>query len=100
MRIQTELGRGTSVKVYVPKAPSGSLLTQERHEDVSALAVAGRPRILLVDDDNNVREVTKTILEEAGYIVSEAGSGGSAIEQLEKSPQAFAAAVIDFAMPA
>jgi PAS domain S-box-containing protein len=99
VRVETELGRGTSIKVYLPRALSGKLPSEKPHAKAPRLPVSGLARILLVDDDNRVREVTKTFLEEAGYSVCEAGSGGAAIDQLQKEPQAFAAAVIDFAMP-
>ena len=43
-------------------------------------------RILIVEDEPNVRLVFRTALEPAGYFVSEAGDGQSAIGQLRKTP--------------
>jgi DNA-binding NtrC family response regulator len=42
-------------------------------------------RLILADDDNAVREVTAATLRELGYTVLEAGSGGAALELLERS---------------
>lgn len=47
--------------------------------------LAGRhyvPAVLVVDDENEVRVVTRRILEEAGYIVWEATGGGEALRLL------------------
>jgi CheY-like chemotaxis protein len=54
--------------------------------------------VLLVDDDNGVREVTATILREFGYKVLEAGSGGAALDLLQREPN-IDLMLIDFAMP-
>lgn len=45
-------------------------------------------RILVVDDDENLRWVTKTQLEDAGYTVSTAADGAAALETIEKDPPA------------
>jgi CheY-like chemotaxis protein len=42
-----------------------------------------RARLLLVDDDATVREVTGVMLGRLGYRVIEAGSGGAALDALE-----------------
>jgi CheY-like chemotaxis protein len=54
--------------------------------------------ILLVDDDNAVREVTRAILEELGYRVTEAGSGGAALDVIERNSR-IDLLIADFAMP-
>lgn len=45
-------------------------------------------RILVVDDDENLRWVTQTQLEDAGYTVSTAADGHEALEAIEKQPPA------------
>jgi CheY-like chemotaxis protein len=55
-------------------------------------------RILLVDDDNGVREVTAALLRELGYEVLEAGSGGAALDLLQNDPD-IDLVLLDFAMP-
>ena len=55
-------------------------------------------RILLVDDDNAVREVTRIILHDLGYQVIEAGSGGAALDLIEREAD-LDLVIIDFAMP-
>ena len=43
-------------------------------------------RVLIVDDEKNIRRTLAMILRSAGYTISEAGSGEDAIAQLERSP--------------
>ena len=54
--------------------------------------------VLVVDDDDAVREVTAGLLADLGYNVVEAGSGGAALELIERHDE-ISAVVLDFAMP-
>jgi CheY-like chemotaxis protein len=54
--------------------------------------------ILLVDDDNAVREVTAALLEEIGYVVLQVGSGGAALDLLDQHTK-IDLVLLDFAMP-
>ena len=94
--IRSKLGEGTSICIYVPRADHEPERTEdgELRADIRALAGA---RILLVDDDNAVREVTAEALREVGYEVLEAGSGAAALEVLEALK--IDLLIIDLAMP-
>ena len=96
VRIDTAPGEGTSVKVYLPRcddAQGPRPLTREAPPGVD-----GRPVVLLVDDDSAVREITAGMLDELGYEVLEAGSGGAALETLQQRPD-IDLMLLDFAMP-
>ncbi|MEM3616684.1 MAG: response regulator [Candidatus Bathyarchaeia archaeon] len=54
-------------------------------------------RILVVDDDENIRKVLKTILEEEGYAVDEAENAKKAIEKSRK--KVYNLALIDIRLP-
>jgi signal transduction histidine kinase/ActR/RegA family two-component response regulator len=98
MRIESRLGEGTSVKVYLPrtmnvgggKASADSVAAIQRNRKGAI--------ILLVDDDNAVREVTASILRDLGYVVLEVGSGGAALDLLDGETN-IDLALLDFAMP-
>ena len=99
--IETELGEGTSVRVYLPRA-------EERRHEPRAPTLEAPPeqqgvirghRILVVDDDPPVREITATMLRTMGAEVLEAGSGGAALELLDGDGDRVDLVVIDFAMP-
>ena len=55
--------------------------------------------ILLVDDNDDVREITALILRDCGYNVLEASSGRAALDVLDANP-AIDLLIVDFAMPA
>ncbi len=67
MLVYSEVGQGTTFRIYLPRV---SAPTQAR---TSAAAAVTPPRgtetILLVEDDKQVREITREILEAMGYVV-------------------------------
>jgi hypothetical protein len=66
MRIETRVGEGTSVKVYLPRAAENSTSEVEFVTVDGAQSKRKGAIILLVDDDSAVREVTALILEDFG----------------------------------
>jgi CheY-like chemotaxis protein len=96
VRIDTEVGRGTTVRVYLPRAD----VAMGRVRPPATRVVrrgGGAALVLVVDDDSAVREVTSGILEDLGYRVLEAGSGGAALDAVEHHPS-IALVLLDFAM--
>lgn len=98
MRIETRVGEGTTVKVYLPRAAEPALkevisvpISASQHHRKGAI-------ILLVDDDTAVREVISSILRELGYVVMEVGSGGAALDLLSREASVDLV-MLDFAMP-
>jgi signal transduction histidine kinase/CheY-like chemotaxis protein len=96
VRIDTRVGEGTSVRVYLPRAAVESVPT------TSASIIPHVHRkgaiILLVDDDDAVREVTSSMLAELGYVVLEVGSGGAALDLLDRQAD-IDLVLLDLAMP-
>jgi signal transduction histidine kinase/CheY-like chemotaxis protein len=99
MRIETRVGEGTSVKVYLPRAAENSTSEVEFVTVDGAQSKRKGAIILLVDDDSAVREVTALILEDFGYVVLKAGSGGGALDLLEERQSNVELVLLDFAMP-
>ncbi|BBK38478.1 hypothetical protein STAQ_35560 [Allostella sp. ATCC 35155] len=96
--IDTVAGKGTTVRVYLPRAGEAAAAAAVRSTGPVA-AGGGRGRsILLVDDDAAVREVTASRLRELGYRVVEADSGGRALDILADG-EAFDLLLLDYAMP-
>jgi CheY-like chemotaxis protein len=97
VRIDTQLGEGTSVKVYLPRAAEKAAAVEATEAERPPAAAKGSVTVLVVDDDSAVREVTHNILADLGYEVVEAGSGGAALELLGSVD--IDIALLDFAMP-
>lgn len=95
--IESEPGGGTIIRVYLPRAPQTALpLLAERRSRPDA-AAPRRERVLLVDDDENVRETVIASLRHFGYEVEPANSAGAAMAAL--SGARFDLVLMDFAMP-
>jgi CheY-like chemotaxis protein len=88
IKIYTEAGRGTTLKVYLPRSGTQSGLGEAAPELVSAppdrMAVAGL--VLVVEDDPDVREFAVATLHELGFTVLAAADGRTALEILDERP--------------
>jgi CheY-like chemotaxis protein len=97
VRIDTKVGEGTSVKVYLPRAAAeDAAIAPDRLAPLAA--VAANTTILVVDDDSAVREITVSMLRELGYDILEAGSGASALSMLGERAD-IDLLLVDYAMP-
>ena len=99
VRIQTRPGEGTTVRVYLPRAARATEVTRPPSLVVERLQAA-KPGtvILLVDDDDAVRATTAGMLTDLGFKVMQAGSGGAALDLLERGGRVDLM-LLDFAMP-
>ncbi|MDN3625462.1 PAS domain S-box protein [Methylobacterium isbiliense] len=100
VKIDTRLGQGTTIRVFLPRAAEPAPAADAAAPPPDPLPfAAATPRVLLVDDDTAVREVTATLLAELGCEVAEAGSGGAALDLLARDPEPVDLLLVDFAMP-
>jgi two-component system, cell cycle sensor histidine kinase and response regulator CckA len=92
----SEPGVGTAFKLYFPvteiKAESSV-----RHEE--RRLPGGSETILLVYDEDLVRELAKRILSRAGYTVLTASKGREAVQTYKKKGQTISLIVLDLIMP-
>ena len=81
VRIYSELGRGTTIRLYMPVAGCDSrdrASVTELETDIES----GHETVLVVEDQADVREVAVGLLEDLGYSVREAENGRDALEVL------------------
>jgi two-component system cell cycle sensor histidine kinase/response regulator CckA len=82
--VDSDLGKGTSFKVYFPRA--------DAHETVVHAPAthggqaAGTQTVLLVEDEEGLRELTKRLLTRQGYTVVVAGDAEEAIRCFDENP--------------
>jgi CheY-like chemotaxis protein len=97
IRLESRIGEGTEIYIYLPRARNEAQSPALPALPTSSKRFSGSS-ILLVDDDDGVRDVTASMLRDSGYVVVEAGSGGAALEIIQ-SGIALDLVLLDFAMP-
>ncbi len=81
----SEVGKGTTFEIYFPALSSYTDLEARPKEKVTTIKQAkATETILLVEDDQAVRNLTMTMLEKEGYRVLVANSGEDALDLLER----------------
>ncbi|WP_230530279.1 hybrid sensor histidine kinase/response regulator [Microvirga roseola] len=93
---RAEPGQGTTITLYLPRSTEG---VEAAASDAAApLQAGGEGHILLVEDNPDIAEVTRTNLEEVGYSVTHAAHAGAALELLGRS-EIFDLVLSDIVMP-
>jgi len=82
--IESTLGEGTSVSIYLPRASAPSA---ESNDPPAIIEVRGQGTILVVEDDDDVREIACSMLRELGYMVIEANRGENALTLIDSGAQ-------------
>jgi PAS domain S-box-containing protein len=95
--VQSELGRGTVFTIYFPRVdePSASLGALP----ASLAAVGGAETILLVEDEESVRQLVRETLESRGYHVLEAANGQDALAVAASHADTIHLIITDVVMP-
>jgi PAS domain S-box-containing protein len=97
-RIDSELGRGTTVKLYLPRY-NGDIEEDGLIPDLSDVRNAHtNETVLVVEDEFVVRELIVEVLKELGYSTLEAEDGPAALKILQ-SPQRVDLAISDIGLP-
>ena len=82
-RIESKLGKGTTVRIFVPRA-TGEIANNAVAGERVLHAPPGAVTILVVEDDGDVREMIVGILSDLGYRALVAATAGEALKILER----------------
>jgi len=94
--VQSEVGRGATVSIYLPAAASEAAPKAESPREAPS---ESQPlRILLVDDEELVRVATADMLEALGHEVRQAASAAAAL-QILRQPNDYDVLIADYMMP-
>ena len=81
--VYSELGKGTSFKMYFPRVEESAISLIESKAEVAA--PSGTETILLAEDEEDLRQLTADLLGSGGYKVMLAENGKAALEILKHS---------------
>jgi len=93
--IDSEPEWGTTIHLYLPRSAAAPVRTEARVEVVAAASAA---RILLVDDDADVRDFAAEVLRGLGHEVIESPNGVDALQRVTDDA-GFDLMIVDFGMP-
>jgi PAS domain S-box-containing protein len=103
MTVSSEIGKGTTIQLWLPQAERSSTLPGKDHappsDDVIPGAASPELTILVVDDDMLVCAGTSAMLEDLGHKVIEASSGAEALDTLKDNNPGIELMITDYAMP-
>jgi two-component system cell cycle sensor histidine kinase/response regulator CckA len=94
--VYSEPGKGTTFKVYLPRVDDA---VEAPRAAAPRTDSRGSETILLVEDDDQVRALTRTILGKHGYHVIEARNAGEALLHAERHPGTIDLLLSDVVMP-
>jgi CheY-like chemotaxis protein len=93
--VHSEPGEGATFSVYLPIINEKPTIEAERKPSVEK----GHERILFVDDEEDIVDVGKRMLEQLGYTVTTIASSMDALELFQNDPYQFDLVITDMTMP-
>ncbi len=111
IHVQSELGKGTNVKFYLPCPGTVEAQPEEPSETTQASAAtlkqataqptlaAAKRLVLIIDDENTVRAVSQKLLEAVGFRTLTASNGLAGVELFKENKSEISAVLLDVCMP-
>ena len=96
VRLNTRVGEGTTIEVFLPRTEAAAQPAPAA--DPAAASVGRRASILVVDDEDDVREVAVAHLDALGYRTLTASNGAAALEIIA-ADKSIDLVLADYAMP-
>lgn len=96
IKIYSELGRGSSFKIYLPAIDQG---IEDEVQEPEESQWAGQGLVLIVDDEQGTRNVARGMAEHLGFEVLEAPDGLEAVKLFEQRFQDIKLVLMDLTMP-
>jgi nitrogen-specific signal transduction histidine kinase/ActR/RegA family two-component response regulator len=94
--VSSRPGNGATFKVYLPIIDD---IEEEIHVIEPLIAINGKERILLIDDEEQIIDIEQQILERLGYKVTSKTDSEEALEEFAAQPDRFDLVITDMTMP-
>jgi signal transduction histidine kinase/CheY-like chemotaxis protein len=95
--VHSAVGRGTTFEIVLPRIDAADATVIE--PNASPVELGGTETVLLVEDEDEVRAMTREVLEEAGYAVLEAGRPDEAVRLTRRHAGSIDLLLTDIVMP-
>ncbi|MFO0593176.1 MAG: response regulator, partial [Polyangiaceae bacterium] len=99
MIVRSEEGRGATFRVVLPPAEARSTATTTTTPPKEPSAFKGSGNVLVVDDDDLVRNIARRLLQRMGFEVTVAVDGREALDIFLTDPKKYALVLLDLTMP-
>jgi len=93
--VESQIGKGTKFEVYLPL----TLDKSDAEGQAESQLIGGKERILLIDDEYDILEIEKEMLEKLGYTVTTRDKVREARKLFAKQPEQFDLVITDMTMP-
>jgi PAS domain S-box-containing protein len=96
IKVISEQGQGTTIDVYLPKCGPPADKAEKGEQKTASETVH---RILVVDDEIQLANIAKRILESQGYEVTVCNGSHQALDVFKSDPERFSLVITDYTMP-
>ncbi|MDQ6950033.1 MAG: PAS domain S-box protein [Mariprofundales bacterium] len=98
LRLESQLDKGTTFTLLFPPTEQSVSVAEEAGDPVALLPAAGR-MVLIVDDEEPIREAAGMMLSDAGFSTRIACDGAEAVKVFEQSHEEIDVVLLDLTMP-
>ncbi|MGQ9610957.1 MAG: PAS domain S-box protein [bacterium] len=98
IEVSSSYGKGTVISIYLPVSTVNA--TKEKHSDI--ISIRNKGKVLIMDDEKMIRDITSKILEINGYEIATANDGLQAIDLYKKAMESgkpFNVVILDLTVP-
>lgn len=99
VQVKSKVGKGSVFTIYLPEAAPVDEVETSSAETLQRIPAGNARKILIVDDEQHIRDTAKHVLQGAGYIVLEADNGQTAIKMIQDHPDSIQLVLMDIMMP-
>jgi PAS domain S-box-containing protein len=86
VRIVSEVGKGTSISLYLPRY-KGQSVEEAEVEQFATVQVQGKGTVLVIDDEPSIRMLAVEMLEDLGFRTLEAADGPTGLRLFNEHPE-------------